>query len=106
MPQASLVICHGGHGTVARALAAGVPVLATPAVGDMAETAARISWAGVGLSVPWRLCRPRPLRWAARQLLRDEGYARRAGEMAAWGREHDGAARGAELVEELAATGH
>jgi len=102
MPPASLVICHGGHGTVARALAAGVPVLATPAVGDMAETAARISWAGVGSSVPWRLCRPRPLRWAARQLLHDEGYARRAGELAAWGREHDGAARGAELVEELA----
>jgi UDP:flavonoid glycosyltransferase YjiC (YdhE family) len=102
MPQSSLVICHGGHGTVARALAAGVPVLATPAVGDMAETAARISWAGVGLSVPWRLCRPRPLRWAARRVLRDEGFARRAGELARWSRENDGAVRGAELVEELA----
>jgi UDP:flavonoid glycosyltransferase YjiC (YdhE family) len=102
MPQSSLVICHGGHGTVARALAVGVPVLATPAVGDMAETAARISWAGVGLSVPWRLCRPRPLRWAARRILRDEGFARRAGELARWSRENDGAVRGAELVEELA----
>ena len=37
MPEASLVICHGGHGTVARALAAGVPVLCCPHVGDMAE---------------------------------------------------------------------
>ena len=104
MPQAALVICHGGHGTVARALAAGVPVLATPAVGDMAETAARISWAKVGLSVPWRLCRPRPLRWAARRILRDVGYSRRANELARWSRENDGAARGAELVEELAAS--
>jgi len=102
MPEASLVICHGGHGTVARALAAGVPVLATPAVGDMAETAARISWAGVGLSVPWRLCRPRPLRWAALRILRDEAYAQRAGELAQWNWENDGAVRGAELVEELA----
>jgi len=102
MPQASLVICHGGHGTVARALAAGVPVLATPAVGDMAETAARISWAGVGSSVPWRLCRPRPLRWAAQRLLGDRSFAVRAGELAAWAEENDGAERGAELVEQLA----
>ena len=43
MPQADLVICHGGHGTVARALAAGVPVLCCPAVGDMAENGARVA---------------------------------------------------------------
>ena len=37
MAAADLVICHGGHGTVARALGAGAPVLCCPAVGDMAE---------------------------------------------------------------------
>jgi UDP:flavonoid glycosyltransferase YjiC (YdhE family) len=102
MPKASLVICHGGHGTVARALGEGVPVLSTPAAGDMNETAARITWAGVGLSVPWRLCRPGPLRWAARRLLGDAEYAMRAEAIADWGRGHDGATRGAELVEGLA----
>jgi UDP:flavonoid glycosyltransferase YjiC (YdhE family) len=102
MPEASVVVCHGGHGTVARALALGVPVLASPAVGDMAETAARITWAKVGLSVPWRLCRPAPLRWATRQLLVDPAFGQRAGELAAWARENDGAQAGAELVEELA----
>lgn len=102
MPQASLVICHGGHGTVARALGEGVPVLSTPAAGDMSETAARITWAGVGLSVPWRLCRPGPLRWAARRLLGNPEYAMRAEAIADWGRRHDGAARGAALVERLA----
>jgi UDP:flavonoid glycosyltransferase YjiC (YdhE family) len=103
MPAASLVVSHGGHGTVARALGAGTPVLVSPITGDMSETAMRVAWAGAGLSLPWRLCRPRPLRWAVRRALGDPSLAPRAGEIAAWGREHDGAVRGAELVEELAA---
>jgi UDP:flavonoid glycosyltransferase YjiC (YdhE family) len=102
MPAASAVICHGGHGTVARALAEGVPVLACPAVGDMAETAARVSWAGVGLSVPWRLCRPGPVRWAVRELLGNPLFAERAGELRDWAAVNDGAKRAADLVEEQA----
>jgi MGT family glycosyltransferase len=102
MPAASLVVSHGGHGTVARALGAGTPVLICPIIGDMSETAMRVSWAGAGLSLPWRLCRLEPLRWAARRILGDDSFATRAGEIAAWGRENDGADRGAELVENLA----
>src|SRR5262245_39692677 len=102
MPAASLVISHGGHGTVARALGAGTPVLTCPIIGDMSETAMRVDWAGCGLSLPWRLCRPAPLRWAARQLLEDPSFTRRAGELATWAGAHDGAERGAELVEALA----
>jgi len=102
MPAASLVISHGGHGTVARALGAGTPVLICPIVGDMSETAMRVSWAGCGLSIPWRLCQPAPLRWATRHLLKDRSFAREAEDLAAWAREHDGAERGAELVETLA----
>src|SRR4051794_2778155 len=102
MPAASLVISHGGHGTVARALGAGTPVLICPIIGDMSETAMRVDWAGAGLSLPWRLCRPAPLRWSARRVLDEPRFAARAGEIAAWGRKNDGAARGAELVERLA----
>ena len=104
MPAAALVISHGGHGTVARALGAGTPLLICPIAGDMSETAMRVSWAGAGLSVPWRLCRPQPLRWATRRLLHEPSFAAAAGRIAVWGREHDGAQRGAELVEELART--
>ena len=104
MPLASLVISHGGHGTVARALGAGTPVLICPIIGDMSETAMRVSWAGCGLSVPWRLCQPTPLRWAVQRLLDEPSFAQRAGELAAWANEHDGAERGAELVEQLART--
>jgi MGT family glycosyltransferase len=102
MPAASLVISHGGHGTVARALSAGAPVLVCPIIGDMSETAMRVTWAKCGLSLPWRLCRPAPMRWAARRLLNDRAFAQHAGALAAWTDDHDGAHRGADLVEELA----
>jgi UDP:flavonoid glycosyltransferase YjiC (YdhE family) len=104
MPQAALVICHGGHGTTVRALGAGAPVLCCPAAGDMAENGVRIAWAGAGLSLPWRLCRPAPLRWASRRILADPSFRERAGELAEWRRGNDGAQRGAELVEQLASS--
>lgn len=106
MPAASLVISHGGHGTVARALGAGTPVLVCPVIGDMSETAMRVAWAGAGLSLPWRLCRPAPLRWSVQRLLNEPEFAAKAHEIAAWGQENDGAARGAELVERLALKTH
>jgi UDP:flavonoid glycosyltransferase YjiC (YdhE family) len=99
MPAASLVISHGGHGTVCRALAAGTPLLICPFIGDMSETAMRVGWAGAGLSLPWRFCRPGPLRWSAKRILDAPSFAAKAGELAAWAKEHDGAERGAELVE-------
>jgi UDP:flavonoid glycosyltransferase YjiC (YdhE family) len=102
MREADLVICHGGHGTIARALSAGVPVLSCPVVGDMTENAARVQWAGAGLMVPWRLTSAGSIRWAARRLFGEPGFRSRAAELAAWSDENDGAQRGAELVEELA----
>jgi MGT family glycosyltransferase len=101
MSSAELVVCHGGHGTVARALGAGVPVLCCPHVGDMTENGARVAWAGAGLMLPWRLTRPGPLRWAVRRILGDRRFTNRAQEIAEWTRENDGAERGAALVERL-----
>jgi MGT family glycosyltransferase len=100
MPQADLVISHGGHGTSARALAEGVPVLSCPAFGDMAENGARITWAGAGLMLPRPLVGPRTLRAAVRRVLGEPRFRRRAQELAAWNAANDGAARGAELVEQ------
>jgi UDP:flavonoid glycosyltransferase YjiC (YdhE family) len=101
MREADLVICHGGHGTVARALSAGVPVLSCPAIGDMTENAARVQWAGAGLMVPWRLTNASSIRWATRRLLGELGFGARAAEIGAWSAQNDGAQRGAELVEGL-----
>jgi UDP:flavonoid glycosyltransferase YjiC (YdhE family) len=102
MPRCALVICHAGHGTMVRALASGVPVLAVPHAGDMAENAARVDWAGAGVRLPWRLLGPRTLRMAVRHALANTSLAERARELAAWAVAHDGAVRAAELVEQLA----
>lgn len=102
MPHASLVLCNGGHGTVVRALADGVPVLVSPSDGDMRENGARASWAGAGRMLPRRLLRADALRWLVRRMLSDRRMKARAAAIASWSREHDGAARGAELLEQLA----
>jgi MGT family glycosyltransferase len=105
MPACSLVICHAGHGTMARALACGCPVLAVPHVGDMAENAARADWAGVGVRLPWRLLGPAALRLAARRALSERSLAARARELSGWAAANDGASVAADLVEQLALDG-
>jgi UDP:flavonoid glycosyltransferase YjiC (YdhE family) len=102
MPLCDAVICHAGHGTVARSLASGVPVVACPHAGDMAENAARIRWARVGVSLPRRFVTPRGVRLAVKRLLGDPGYRRRAEELRDWAAGNDGARAAADAVEELA----
>jgi UDP:flavonoid glycosyltransferase YjiC (YdhE family) len=105
MPRSDLVVTHVGHGTLARALESGCPVLAVPHSGDMGENAARVDWAGVGVRLPWRLLSPLTLRLATRRALSDPSLRGRARELAAWAATHDGAGRAAELVERLARSG-
>ena len=102
MPLCDAIVCHAGHGTLARALASGVPVVACPHAGDMAENAARVRWAGAGVSLPRRFTTPRGVRLAVRRLLSEPGYRRRAAELGAWASRHDGARTAADAVEELA----
>jgi UDP:flavonoid glycosyltransferase YjiC (YdhE family) len=102
MPRCDVVVCHGGHGTVARALASGCVIVIVPAAGDMNETAARLDWAGVGVRLPPRFCAAGPLRLAVRRALAEPELAARAAEVAEWARAHDGAARAAAAVERFA----
>jgi MGT family glycosyltransferase len=102
MPLADVVVCHGGHGTLARALAAGAPVLTVPAAGDMAENGARAQWAGAGLNLPGRFLSPTALRWTVQAVLENGRLAERARALGRWAHEHDGAAAAAALVEDFA----
>lgn len=103
MAGAALVICHAGHGTLARALTLGVPVLAVPHGGDMAENAVRLAWSGAGLRLPWTALTASTLRRSARLALhRLPELSAGANGMAAWAATHDGLTRAAELVEQLA----
>lgn len=101
MPRCAVVVCHGGHGTVVRALASGCAVVAVPAAGDMNENAARLDWAGVGVRVPRRLLGPAAVRLAVQRALGDARIGTRARALEAWARGHDGVGRAAELVEGL-----
>lgn len=99
MPGCDLVVTHAGHGTVARALSCGCPVLSVPHSGDMGENAARADWAGVGVRLPWRFLSPATLRLAARRALADPGLKVRAAELQRWAEANDGTGRAADLVE-------
>ena len=103
MPRCALVICHAGHGTLVRALASSCRVLAVPHVGDMAENAARLDWAGAGVRLPWPLLTPATLRLATRRALGRPSLGERAAQLGAWTVGHPAPARAADLVEALAA---
>lgn len=94
LAAATLVVCHGGSGTVYGALAAGVPVVAVPAFADQFLNGRRIAVAGAGVTVeanPGRAEGPRRLAGereapriaaAARAVLAEPAYraaARRIG---------------------------
>src|SRR5579875_806123 len=102
MRDCELVVCHGGSGTVHRALASGTPILAVPHGGDMPENAARLAWSGAGRRLPWPALSPATLRLSVRRALADPRPAARAAKFAAWAPANDGAARAADLVERLA----
>ncbi len=103
MPLCDVVVCHAGHGTLARALASGCAVVAAPAIGDMSENAARADWAGAGVRLPRRFVSPRGLRLAVERALGDPSIRARAREMAAWAATHDAGTAAALHIEQLAA---
>jgi UDP:flavonoid glycosyltransferase YjiC (YdhE family) len=52
LPKASLVITHGGMGTVMTSLAHGVPLVCLPMGRDQPDVAARVTHSGAGVRVP------------------------------------------------------
>jgi MGT family glycosyltransferase len=80
--QTAVVITHGGHGTVVKALAAGVPMVLLPHGRDQADTAVRVSTRGAGVTLR-RSARPDAIAAALRQVLENTSYrvaAQRLGE--------------------------
>ncbi len=78
--QATLVLCHGGSGTVLGALAAGVPMVVTPLFADQPANARSIAASGAGLSVSDGT--EASLRAALLRVLSDPAYGIRAREIA------------------------
>lgn len=101
MPRCDVVVCHGGHGTLVRALASGCAVVCAPAAGDMNENAARADWAGAGVRIPRRLVGARAVRLAVARALGEPDIRASARELADWLALSDPAGRAAALVERL-----
>ena len=82
LPYCSAVLTHGGHGTVIKALAAGVPLVVAPLGRDQPDNAARVVHAGAGLRVR-KSASVGTLREAIGQVVDDHRYRAAAARMAA-----------------------
>jgi len=82
LPLASAVVCHGGHGTVMKALAHGLPIVVTPFGRDQKDNGARVEVAGAGLSLP-ASASPARIAAAIRRVLEEPRFRERAQRMQA-----------------------
>ncbi|MET0458499.1 MAG: glycosyltransferase [Ilumatobacteraceae bacterium] len=99
LAEAAAIVTHGGHGTVVKALAAGVPLVVLPHGRDQADNAVRVSTRRAGVTLK-RTARPAAIADAVRKVLDDPGYRDAAGRLGAAIRSD---AAGSALVDELEA---
>lgn len=98
--RVSAVIHHGGAGTTAAGLRAGVPSILIPFFGDQPFWGERVRALGIGpAAIPRRKLTPMALAGAIEQAVSDETMRQRAAEFGARIREEDGVGRAAEIVE-------
>ena len=83
LPRAAVLVHHGGIGTTAQALAAGVPQLVVPMAHDQPDNAVRVKRLAVGLFVPAFRYRERTTRPLIEALLRDPRFRHNAQRFAA-----------------------
>lgn len=102
MPQVSLVVGHGGHATTVRALAHDLPLVMMPMHPflDQPMVAKAVEQAGAGRMLSKKAPEDQ-IRRAVAALLEDGPHRRAASRLGARIRESRGAARAADLVEEL-----
>ncbi|MBA3421295.1 MAG: hypothetical protein H0U12_05290 [Thermoleophilaceae bacterium] len=89
LPQARVVVCHGGSGTTLGTLAAGVLLVVTPLFADQPQNGGRVAAVGAGIVVEPRddgavrsAVDPADLRDAIGAVVADGAYAQAAGRVA------------------------
>jgi vancomycin aglycone glucosyltransferase len=101
--HASAIIHHGGAGTTASALHAGVPQIVVPHIGDQNFFGSEVERFGCGFRLKKNVW-PEQLHVALDRLLADPSRTRRAAEVAADLRRQDGPATAARELESFAAS--
>ena len=71
--HAAAVVTHGGHGTVVKALAAGVPMVLLPHGRDQGDTAVRVTARGAGIALK-RTARPEAIAAAVTEVLQNPSF--------------------------------
>ena len=105
LERADAVISHAGLNTALDACAAGKPVLALPIAFDQPGVAARLVHAGAGLKASPRWASSRTLATLLRRLLDEPSFADNARRLGAEIAVAGGAARAADVIEQVAASG-
>ncbi|GAA6619242.1 glycosyltransferase [Scytonema sp. NUACC26] len=82
MPSVDLLITNGGYGTVNLALAHEIPIVSAGMTEDKEEVSAHVQWAGVGIDLRTNQVTAESLRAAAREVLDNPMYSKRAKELA------------------------
>lgn len=101
LPRCSMLVYHGGIGTTAQGLKAGLPLLIMPMSHDQFDNAAicrRLGvadWISVGRFTPRRLTRK------LSQLLDSQDVMRSCAKIASWAQSDQGAVKAADCLEEL-----
>jgi rhamnosyltransferase subunit B len=103
-PKAACVVHHGGLGTSAQALRAGVPQLVMPLAYDQADNAVRMRRLGVAGVLNPRRFTGRAVAKRLKRLLADDGVQRAAKSVSERFKGMDGAAAASTLLEELIGT--
>ncbi|MFD0743408.1 glycosyltransferase [Phytohabitans flavus] len=100
MPEASLVIGHGGHSTTARALSYGLPLLVMPMhpLMDQPAIGKAVTRLGVGRALP-KTAKPAAIRTAVLDLLADGSCRAAATALGTAIREQEGAVVAVDLIE-------
>jgi UDP:flavonoid glycosyltransferase YjiC (YdhE family) len=75
LPRCAALVSHGGIGTIAQGLAAGIPQLLMPLAHDQPDNAARLRRLGVGLALKPKRYQPRTVAAALHRLLHDPALA-------------------------------
>ena len=82
LPLAAAVVCHGGHGTVMKALAHALPLVVMPFGRDQKDNGARVEVCGAGVSLP-PTASPGRIASAVRRVLEEPAFRAGAQRMAA-----------------------
>lgn len=106
LPGTSLVITHGGHGTVTRALSHGIPVVVLPmnTLIDQPWIGAAVERLGVGRSLR-KSATTSSIRQTVLEVLESHELRAAAERIGSSIREGNGAIRAAELIEQFASRG-